>query len=68
MRSSAWPRFWSAARASPLTPASAAPTPAGTGPPSRAAGLPPEVASRAVQEYLAVPDEEAFGAAMPVTP
>jgi hypothetical protein len=33
-----------------------------------AAGLPPEAASRAVQEYLAVLDEEAFGAATPVTP
>ena len=33
-----------------------------------AAGLPPELASWAVQEYLAVLDEEAFGAATPVTP
>ena len=33
-----------------------------------AAGLPPEAASRAVQEYLAVLDEDAFGAATPVTP
>src|SRR5476651_2909760 len=31
-------------------------------------GLPPEVASRAVREYLAVLDEEAFGAATEVTP
>lgn len=33
-----------------------------------AVGLPPEAASRAVQEYLAALDEEAFGAATPVTP
>jgi transposase len=33
-----------------------------------AAGLPPEAASRAVQEYLAVLDHEAFGAATEVTP
>jgi transposase len=33
-----------------------------------AAGLLPEAASRAVQEYLAVLDDEAFGAATPVTP
>jgi transposase len=32
------------------------------------AGLPPEAASRAVQEYLAVLDDAAFGAATPVTP
>ena len=32
------------------------------------AGLPPEAASRAVQEYLAVLDEEAFGAATDVVP
>lgn len=32
------------------------------------AGLPPEAASRAVQEYLAVLDEEAFGAATEVVP
>jgi transposase len=32
------------------------------------AGLPPEAASRAVQEYLAVLDDEAFGAATEVTP
>jgi transposase len=32
------------------------------------AQLPPEAASRAVQEYLAVLDEAAFGAATPVTP
>lgn len=33
-----------------------------------AAGLPPELTSRAVQEYLDVLDEAAFGAATPVTP
>ena len=33
-----------------------------------AAGLPPEAASRAVQEYLEVLDEAAFGAATDVTP
>ena len=33
-----------------------------------AAGLPPEVASRAVEEYLAVLDDAAFGAASEVTP
>ncbi len=33
-----------------------------------AAGLPPEATSRAVEEYLAVLDEAAFGAATPVTP
>lgn len=33
-----------------------------------ATGLPPEAASRAVQEYLAVLDEEAFGAATEVVP
>jgi len=33
-----------------------------------AAGLPPEAAGRAVEEYLAVLDEAAFGAATPVTP
>ncbi len=33
-----------------------------------AAGLPPEVASRAVEEYLAVLDDSAFGAASEVTP
>jgi transposase len=33
-----------------------------------AAGLPPEAAGRAVQEYLAVLDEEAFGAATEVVP
>jgi transposase len=32
------------------------------------AGLPPECAGRAVQEYLAVLDDAAFGAASPVTP
>ncbi len=32
------------------------------------AGLPPEATSRAVQEYLAVLDDAAFGAATPVTP
>jgi transposase len=32
------------------------------------AGLPPEAASRAVQEYLTVLDDTAFGAATPVTP
>jgi transposase len=32
------------------------------------AGLPPEAASRAVQEYLTVLDDDAFGAATPVTP
>jgi transposase len=32
------------------------------------AGLPPEAASRAVQEYLAVLDQEAFGAATEVVP
>ncbi len=32
------------------------------------AGLPPEVVSRAAQEYLAVLDEAAFGAATPVPP
>jgi transposase len=32
------------------------------------AGLPPEAASRAVQEYLAVLDDAAFGAATPVPP
>jgi transposase len=32
------------------------------------AGLPPEAASRAVQEYLAVLDDEAFGAATEVVP
>ena len=31
-------------------------------------GLPPEAASRAVDEYLAVLDDAAFGAASPVTP
>jgi len=31
-------------------------------------GLPPEAASRAVREYLAVLDEAAFGGATPVTP
>jgi IS5 family transposase len=31
-------------------------------------GLPPEVASHAVREYLATLDEAAFGAATPVTP
>ena len=31
-------------------------------------GLPPEASSRAVEEYLAVLDEAAFGAATPVTP
>ena len=33
-----------------------------------AAGLPPEAAGRAVEEYLAVLDDAAFGAATPVTP
>src|SRR5688500_1261295 len=33
-----------------------------------AEGLPPEAASRAVQEYLGVLDDAAFGAAAPVTP
>jgi hypothetical protein len=33
-----------------------------------AAGLPPEAAGRAVDEYLAVLDDAAFGAATPVTP
>jgi len=33
-----------------------------------AAGLPPEAASRAVEEYLAVLDDAAFGAATEVTP
>jgi len=33
-----------------------------------AAGLPPEAAGRAVEEYLAVLDEAAFGAATPVMP
>ena len=33
-----------------------------------AAGLPPEAASRAVKEYLAVLDDAAFGAASEVTP
>ena len=33
-----------------------------------AAGLPPEAASRAVEEYLAVLDDAAFGAASEVTP
>jgi transposase len=32
------------------------------------AGLPPEAAGRAVEEYLAVLDDAAFGAATPVTP
>ena len=32
------------------------------------AGLPPKAASRAVQEYLTVLDDAAFGAATPVTP
>lgn len=31
-------------------------------------GLPPEAASRAIEEYLAVLDDAAFGAATPVTP
>ncbi|GEL44646.1 hypothetical protein MEX01_52370 [Methylorubrum extorquens] len=30
--------------------------------------LPPEAVSRAIQEYLAVPDESAFGAATPIPP
>jgi transposase len=33
-----------------------------------AEGLPPEAASRAIDEYLAVLDDAAFGAATPVTP
>ena len=33
-----------------------------------AEGLPPDVTNRAVEEYLAVLDEAAFGAATPVTP
>jgi transposase len=33
-----------------------------------AEGLPPDLTSRAVEEYLAVLDEAAFGAATPVTP
>jgi hypothetical protein len=32
------------------------------------AGLPPQAAGRAVEEYLAVLDDAAFGAATPVTP
>jgi hypothetical protein len=49
--------------------ASSAPTPAGTGAPSTAPrGLPPAAAGRAVEEYLAVLDDAAFGAATPVMP